>query len=140
MTRRNATIFRAGCASGNFLLWVAGEPVTACDQQQEQLERSEVLTSGEEGRISGNSVEGAKTPAVNRVHRSLVINIAENGRSGQAGGHLTRLQQKIKKSETSGHCTVCGLWCHKDCTAILRDFLKVAGGAKEEYRTGLLGM
>jgi hypothetical protein len=32
--------------------------------------------------------------------------------------------KKFKKSETSVQCTVCGLWCHKECAAILNEFFK----------------
>ncbi len=32
--------------------------------------------------------------------------------------------KKFKKTETSIQCTVCGLWCHKDCAAISNEYLK----------------
>jgi TolA-binding protein len=43
--------------------------------------------------------------------------------------------KKFKKNETSVQCTVCGLWCHKDCAAISNEFLKFL--EEQKKNTGL---
>jgi hypothetical protein len=43
--------------------------------------------------------------------------------------------KKFKKTETSVQCTVCGLWCHKDCAAISNEFLKFL--EEQKKNTGL---
>lgn len=39
--------------------------------------------------------------------------------------------KKLKKSEVSVQCTVCGLWCHKECSGISNDFLRCLEEAKK---------
>jgi Pyruvate/2-oxoacid:ferredoxin oxidoreductase delta subunit len=43
--------------------------------------------------------------------------------------------KKLKKSETSVQCTVCSLWCHKECAAISNEFLKFL--EEQKKNTGL---
>jgi hypothetical protein len=43
--------------------------------------------------------------------------------------------KKLKKSETSVQCTVCSLWCHKECAGISNEFIKFL--EEQKRNTGL---